>query len=413
MDNEKTRSISSIKFMLRAFSHRNYRLFFTGNGISLIGTWMQQVAMGWLVYRITNSTFYLGLIGFTGQVPIFLFASFAGVYADRHNRRNILIITQMLAMFQALVLAVLTFSGIVGIWHLVVLSIFLGIVNAFDMPARQSFVIDMVEQKEDLGNAIAFNSFMFNGARLIGPSIAGVIIAYAGEGTCFLVNTISFLTIILALFAMSIPLKEKLAESKSLLKGLIEGYVYAWRKISIRNILLHLCIMSFIGMPCTVLMPYFARDQLHGGPGTLGLLSSFSGLGALIGVLYLASRKATLGLNKVIAIASAVFGLGLLGFSFSASFILSMTLVFFMGFGMIVQMASCNTILQTVVQEEMRGRVMSLYAMAIAGMVPFGSLIVGMLSSRIGPPQTLLICGSACVAASMFFLFRSRPGYNS
>ena len=249
MDNEKTQSISSIKFMLRAFSHRNYRLFFTGNGISLIGTWMQQVAMGWLVYRITNSTFYLGLIGFTGQVPIFLFASFAGVYADRHNRRNILIITQMLAMLQALALAVLTFSGIVGIWHLVILSIFLGIVNAFDMPARQSFVIDMVEQKEDLGNAIAFNSFMFNGARLIGPSIAGLIIAYAGEGTCFLVNTVSFLTIILALFAMSIPLKEKLAESKSLLKGLIEGYVYAWRKISIRNILLHLCIISFIELP--------------------------------------------------------------------------------------------------------------------------------------------------------------------
>jgi MFS family permease len=413
VDKEESQGLSNIRFLLRAFSHRNYRLFFTGQGLSLIGTWMQQVAMGWLVYRITDSTFYLGLIGFTSQVPIFFFASLAGVYADRHNRRHILMITQLLSMLQSLALAVLTITGIVGIWHLVLLSTLLGTVNAFDMPARQSFVIDMVEQKEDLGNAIAFNSFMFNGARLIGPSIAGVVIAYAGEGACFLMNTISFLTVIMALLAMSIPAKEKIAEGKSLLKGLIEGYVYAWRKVPIRNILLHLCIMSFIGMPCTVLMPYFARDQLHGGPGTLGLLSSFSGLGALIGVLYLASRKATHGLYKVIAITSAVFGLGLMGFSFSITLILSMALVFFMGFGMIVQMASCNTILQTVVKEEIRGRVMSLYAMAIAGMVPFGSLIVGMLSSRIGPPQTLLICGSICVAASVSFLFRNRPGYST
>jgi MFS family permease len=402
-----TENISSIKFLLRAFSHRNYRLFFSGQGLSLIGTWMQQIAMGWLVYRITDSTFYLGLIGFTGQVPIFLFASLAGVYADRHNRRIILLITQIVSMLQSLALTVLTFTGMVGVWHLIVLSSVLGIANAFDMPARQSFVIDIVEHKEDLGNAIAFNSFMFNGARLIGPSIAGIVIAYSGEGMCFLVNTISFLTIIAALLAMRLPVKEKTAESKSVLKGLIEGYSYSFRHIPIRNILLHLCIMSFIGMPATVLMPYFARDQLHGGPGTLGLLSSFSGLGALIGVLYLASRKNTLGLTKLIAITSAVFGMGLVGFSFSSSFILSMTLVFFMGFGMIVQMAACNTILQTVVQEEMRGRVMSLYAMAIAGMVPFGSLIVGMLSSEIGSPHTVLICGFSCVAASILFLIRS------
>jgi MFS family permease len=402
------KDISSIKFLLRAFSHRNYRLFFTGQGLSLIGTWMQQIAMGWLVYRITNSTFYLGLIGFTGQVPIFLFASLAGVYADRHNRRNILLITQAVSMLQSLALTILTFTGMVGVWHLIVLSMVLGIANAFDMPARQSFVIDIVEQKEDLGNAIAFNSFMFNGARLIGPSIAGIVIAYAGEGMCFLVNTISFMTIIFALLAMKLPLKEKTSEGKSILKGLVEGYVYSFRHIPIRNILLHLCIMSFIGMPATVLMPYFARDQLHGGPGTLGLLSSFSGLGALIGVVYLASRKDTLGLTRLIAITSAVFGIGLVGFSFSSYYILSMTLVFFMGFGMIVQMASCNTILQTVVKEEMRGRVMSLYAMAIAGMVPFGSLIVGMLSSKLGSPHTVLICGLFCVAASVMFLLRSR-----
>ncbi len=401
------KNISSINFLLRAFSHRNYRLFFSGQGLSLIGTWMQQIAMGWLVYRITDSTFYLGLIGFTGQVPIFLFASLAGVYADRHNRRNILLITQIVSMLQSLALTILTFSGMVGVWHLIALSMVLGIANAFDMPARQSFVIDIVEHKEDLGNAIAFNSFMFNGARLIGPSIAGVVIAYAGEGMCFLVNTISFLTIIAALLAMRLPRKEKAAESKSVLKGLVEGYVYSFRHIPIRNILLHLCIMSFIGMPATVLMPYFARDQLHGGPGTLGLLSSFSGLGALIGVLYLASRKNTLGLTRLISVTSAVFGIGLVGFSFSASYILSMTLVFFMGFGMMVQMASCNTILQTIVKEEMRGRVMSLYAMAIVGMVPFGSLIVGMLSSKFGSPHTVLICGLSCVAASAVFSFRS------
>ncbi len=401
------KDISSIKFLLRAFSHRNYRLFFTGHGLSLIGTWMQQIAMGWLVYRITDSTFYLGLIGFTGQVPIFLFASLAGVYADRHNRRNILLITQIVSMLQSLALTILTFTGMVGVWHLIVLSMVLGIANAFDMPARQSFVIDIVERKEDLGNAIAFNSFMFNGARLIGPSIAGVVIAYAGEGMCFLVNTVSFMTIIAALLAMRLPVKEKTAENKSVLKGLVEGYVYSFRHIPIRNILLHLCIMSFIGMPATVLMPYFARDQLHGGPGTLGLLSSFSGLGALIGVLYLASRKDTFGLTRLITITSAVFGIGLVGFSFSASYILSMTLVFFMGFGMIVQMAACNTILQTIVKEEMRGRVMSLYAMAIAGMVPFGSLIVGMLSSEFGSPYTVLICGLSCFAASILFSIRS------
>jgi MFS family permease len=394
------------RFLLRTFRYRNYRLFFTGQGFSLIGTWMQQTAMSWLVYRITNSTFYLGLIGFTGQVPIFLFASLAGVYADRHNRRHILILTQILAMIQSLMLAVLTLTGRVEVWHLIILSAFLGMINSFDMPARQSFIIDMVDNVDDLGNTIAFNSFMFNAARLIGPSIAGLVIAITSEGVCFMINTLSFLTIILALLAMVMPLKEKIVENAGIIKGLVEGYMYAYREVPIRYILMHLCVMSLIGMPCAVLMPYFARDQLHGGPATLGFILGSSGLGALFGVLYLASRKSVKGLEIVIPASSIIFSAGLMTFSFSTSFTASLIFVIFMGFGMIVMLASCNTILQTIVHEDKRGRIMSLYAMAFAGMTPFGSLLIGALSSRIGPPHTLMISGACCIAGSLFFFVK-------
>jgi len=390
-------------FFLRAFNHRNYRLFFGGQAISLIGTWMQQVAMSWLVYRLTNSTFLLGVVGFTGQVPIFLFASLAGVFADRHNRHRILIVTQILSMVQALTLAFLTLGGFITVWHIIVLSILLGLINAFDMPARQSFVIEIVEQREDLGNAIALNSFMFNGARLIGPSLAGILIALTGEGTCFLLNGISFFTIILALLAMQVPLRERGKGIEHFWKGLWEGYAYAFTIAPIRSILLYLALISFLVMPYSVLMPFFARDYLHGGPHTLGFLMAASGTGALAGAVYLAMRKTIRGLERIIVVASVTFGLGLIAFAFSRVLALSLATLFFIGFGMIIQMASCNTILQTIVQEDMRGRVMSLFAVAMVGMAPFGSLFAGFLSSRIGPPHTLVISGCICILGALAF----------
>lgn len=393
-------------FFLRAFKHRNYRLFFGGQAVSLIGTWMQHVAMHWLVYRLTNSTFLLGVVGFTSQVPIFFCAPLAGVFADRHNRHRILIVTQVFAMLQAIIMAALTLSGMIAVWHIILLSLMLGLINAFDMPARQSFVIDIVENKKDLGNAIALNSFMFNGARLIGPSIAGMVIALTGEGICFLMNAISFTAIIFALWAMAIPGKTRPQDHGSIMRGLREGYAYAFRTAPIRTILLHLAVMSFMGMPYGVLMPYFARDILHGGPYTLGFLMAASGTGALAGTVFLASRRSIRGLDRLIVITSLTFGLGIVAFAFSQSFPLSLGLLFLAGFGIIVQMAACNTILQTIVEEDKRGRVMSLFAVSIAGMAPFGSLFAGALSARLGPPHTFILCGIACALAAVFFARR-------
>lgn len=394
---------AALKFIGRAFHYRNYRLFFGGQGLSLIGTWMQQIAMSWLVYRLTNSAFLLGFIGFTGQIPTFIFSSFAGVFADRLDRRKLLLATQTLAMIQAFLLAFLTLTGTIAVWHLIVLSIFLGFINAFDMPTRQSFVVDIVENKADLGNAIALNSFMFNGARLVGPSIAGLLIGIVGEGLCFLLNAISFLAIIFALLAMNIPKIRRKTQSVPVLQELKEGYRYAFGFAPIRYIILLLGLISLMGMPYLVLMPIFARDILHGGPHTLGFLMGASGIGALAGAIYLASRKTVLGLGRLIVIASSTFGVGLIAFSFSRYIQLSLCMMLLIGFGMIVQMASSNTILQTIVDEDKRGRIMSFYAMAFMGMAPFGSLLAGSLASRIGAPNTLIISGAACIIGSLLF----------
>jgi MFS family permease len=395
---------SAFEFIGRAFYYRNYRLFFGGQGVSLIGTWMQQIAMSWLVYRLTDSAFYLGLIGFTGQAPIFFLTSFAGVFIDRIHRRNLLIITQTLATVQASLLAFLTLSGHIQVWHLVLLSLFLGCINAFDIPTRQSFVVEMVEDKKDLGNAIALNSFMFNGARLVGPSIAGLVVSAIGEGPCFLINAISFLAIIVTLLAMRIPNRMSETKPSTLFYGLKEGYRYALGFPPIRYVLFLLAITSLVGMPYMVLMPIFARDILHGGPHTLGFLMGASGVGALVGALYLASRKSLLGLGKLIVIASSTFGAGLIVFSFSRSYPFSLFILLFTGFGMIVEMASSNTIIQTIVDEDKRGRVMSLYAMAFGGTAPFGSIMAGILASRIGAPNTLIISGTICIIGSLLFL---------
>jgi MFS family permease len=395
---------NGLKLAFRALSHRNYRLFFGGQGISLIGTWMQQIAMNWLVYRLTHSAFLLGLVGFSSRIPTFVFASFAGVLADRWNRHRALVVTQTFSTVQALILAALVLTGTIGIWHVILLSFSLGFINAFDIPIRQSFVVDMIERREDLGNAIALNSSLVNGARLVGPSVAGLLIATLGEGICFLLNGISFLAVIVALLAMRIKQPDR-SEKKNpnVLRGLQEGFCYAFGFAPIRSILLLLALVSLMGMPYMVLMPIFAGKILHGGPRAFGFLLGASGSGALIGALYLASRRSVLGLGKIIVIASGFFGIGLIVFSLSRVFWLSLLSMLLTGFGMMVQMASSNTILQTIVEEDKRGRVMSFYTMAFMGMVPFGSLLAGSLANMIGAPNTVMVGGIACILGSVLF----------
>ena len=402
----KTRVASGLRLSLRALEHRNFQLFFGGQSISLIGTWMQRIALGWLVYHMTNSPFLLGVVGFAGQIPTFLLAPFAGVFADRWNRHRILIVTQSLAMVQALVLSLLVLTGTVVIWHIMVLSIFLGTINAFDTPARQSFMVEMVEKKEDLSNAIALNSSMVNVARLLGPSLAGILISVVGEGLCFLLNGVSYLAVIAALLAMKIKKRETKHQASKVWAGLREGFAYAFGFSPIGAVLLLLALMSFMGMPYTILMPVFARDVLHGGPHTLGFLMGASGVGALGGALYLASRKSVLGLGRLISVATALFGIGLVAFSHSRLLALSIPLMFITGFGMIVEMAASNTVLQTIVEDDKRGRIMSFFTMAFMGMTPFGSLFAGFLASRIGAPNTLLIGGLACLAGAAAFALK-------
>ncbi len=395
--------------MFRALSSRNYRLFFTGQGISLIGTWMQTIAMSWLVYRLTGSAFLLGVVGFSSQIPVFIIAPFAGVFVDRHNRRKILLGTQSVAMIQAFILAAIVLTNTVAVWAIIVLSVLLGLVNSVDMPARQTFVLEMVERKGDLSNAIALNSSLFNGARLIGPSIGGVLIAAVGEGMCFLLNGVSFLSVIFCLLAMrTTATKVEVRGQTHVLKELGEGFSYVFGFAPIRYIMLLLAIVSLVGMPYSVLMPIFAGKILQGGANTLGFLMAASGIGALAGTMFLASRKTVMGLGRIVILGAATFGIGLILFSFSRLLVLSIILIMIAGFGIIVQMASSNTILQSIVDDDKRGRVMSFYAMAFAGVAPFGSLLGGGLASRIGAPNTLLIGGICCIAAAIFSFIKFR-----
>jgi len=392
-----------LKQTLRALRHKNYRLFFTGQSLSLIGTWMQQVALGWLVYRLTDSAFLLGLVGFSSQIPTFILASVAGVLADRYNKHKILVATQTLAMLQAFILAFLTLTSTIQIWQILLLSLFSGLINAFDMPTRQSFVIDMVEDRNDLPNAIALNSSIFNAARLIGPTLAGFLITAIGEGFCFLVNGISYLTVIVALLMMNITTHVNNQKNEKVLEGLKEGIKYAYNFKPIRALLLLIGLVSLTGMPYTILMPVFAKDILHGDAHTLGFLFGAVGSGALIGAVYLASRKSILGLGGWIAKATTIFSLGLLFFSFSRNIYLSVGLMLFTGFGMMMQMASTNTLLQTLVEDDKRGRVMSLYVMAFMGTAPFGSIMAGSLAGAIGAPYTVLSSGIICLIGAILF----------
>ncbi len=392
-----------LKTIFRALNYRNYRLFFFGQGISLIGTWMQQIAMSWLVYRLTGSALILGIVGFASQIPAFIFTPFAGVLADRWDRHTILLLAQILSMIQAFILAFLIFTHTIAVWHIIVMGIFLGMINSFDIPARQSFVIDMVEKKEALGNAIALNSMMFNLARIIGPSVAGILIALAGEGICFLLNGISFLAVIACLLAMKLKVKEKTVYHKNMLYGLREGFNYTFGFAPIRLILMLLGVSSLLGTSYAVLMPVFAKDVLHGGPKTLGFLMAAAGAGALIGTLYLASRKVILRLSNIIPAASVIFSIGIIVFSFSTTLAVSLVVLIIIGFGFMVQMAASNTVLQIIVDDDKRGRVMSFYSLAFMGMMPVGSLIAGYLANKIGTPTTLMISGLCCTLASLVF----------
>lgn len=348
----------------------------------------------------------LGFVGFAGQIPGFLLLPFAGVMADRWNRRRLLILTQTLLTVQALALSFLVLTDIVQVWHVVLLSLFFGIAFAFDIPTRQSFLMEMLGGKEDLGNAIALNSSIVTGGRLLGPTLAGVLIGLVGEGICFLINGISYLGVIAALLTMTIPPKDYQPKSSKVWEGLKEGFVYASGFAPIRAILVLMALVSLLGMPYVVLMPVFAKNILQGGPHALGFLMGAGGLGALVGALYLASRRTILGLEKVILISVILFGFGLVAFSFSHLLWLSLILMLITGFGHMVQMASSNTILQTISDDDKRGRVMSFYAMSFTGMMPFGSLLAGSLAGKMGAPATVLIGGAACLLGAAFFAHR-------
>jgi MFS family permease len=394
---------SRLAFMLRALKYRNYRLFVGGQIVSLIGSWITLTATSWLVYRLTGSALLLGVVGFAGQFPGFLTGIFAGAYVDRWDRHKLLVWTQTISMVQSFALAVLTLTGHITVNAIIMLNAVQGVVNAFDMPARQAFLVNMITDKEDLANAIALNSSMFNAARLIGPSIAGIIIAASSEGACFLIDGISYFAVLIALLMMRNIARPAKTPTASVLTQFEDGvrYVYGFRPI--RSLMTLVAIVSLLGVPYSVLMPVFANDILGGGPHTLGFLMTATGCGALMAALWLAARKSVVGLGRAILLATGLFGAGLVAFSFSRVLWLSVLCLIVAGFGMMVQFASSNTVIQTIVDDEKRGRVMSFYTMCFLGTAPFGSLLAGSLSARIGAPHTVLASGLCCAVAAMWF----------
>jgi MFS family permease len=388
---------------LPALRSRNYRLFFAGQGISLTGSWMTQLATIWLVYHLTQSPLMLGVVGFTSQILNFVFGPFGGVFVDRFSRHRTLIGTQILAMIQSLLLAVLALTGVIQVWHIIVLSLFQGLINAVDAPARQAFVPELVEKREDLASAIAINSTMFNGARLIGPAIGGFLIASFGPAYCFLIDGLSYIAVIYALLAMKIrPIKIPKTKVNPL-QSIKEGFVYAFSFAPIRSILLLSALVSLFGMQYTVLVPIFAEEILKGSAETLGFLMAASGVGALFGGVYLATRQKIVGIGKLIAFGPTILGIGLIAFSFSRFLPVSLASMLFVGLGTILQVVSSNTFLQTIVDDDKRGRVMSLFTMSFLGTIPFGNLLGGVLANHIGAPNTLVIDGIICILGSIYF----------
>ena len=387
----------------RSLRHRNYRLYLMGQLVSVCGTWMQQVAQSWLVYRLTGSATLLGIVGFATQIPVFGLGPIAGVIIDRYSPHRVTVLTQSAALVQALLLSLLTLMGWVQPAHIILLGFVLGIVNAFDMPARQALVNQMVDAK-DLSNAVALNSSMINAARIVGPALAGIVVARVGEGACFTINAVSYLAVIMALLAMKLPKKsDESARQFSIAHSLVEGLRYTLAKVPIRDVLLLLGLVGFMGMPYMTLMPVFAAEIHKSGADALGLMLGAVGFGALIGALFLAQRATVLGLGRIIVIATLGFGLGLIVFTVSRVFWLSLVILMGVGFGWMVLIAASNTALQTLADNEMRGRVMSLFSMMLVGMAPFGSLLAGWLADRVGAPLVVATGGAFCAVAGVIF----------
>ena len=393
--------------LTRALRHRNYRLFFGGQTVSLVGTWITRIATSWLVYRLTKSELLLGIVGFAGQIPLLILGPLGGVIGDRMNRHRILVWTQVLSALQSLALAILAFTHITVV-EIIVLQVVQGIINAFDTPARQAFVVEMVDDREDLPNAIALNSAMFNGSRIIGPSIGGIMIAAVGEGWCFAVDAISYVAVILSLVAMKFVRAPRQPSETRVVEELREGFQYVTRFAPVRALLVIVTIVSIFGTPYIVLMPAIASSVLHGGPHTLGILMTASGVGALLGTYYLASRHTVVGLGKVIIAATVGLSVALIAFAFTRSLLVALLVIPFVGAGMMLQAACANTILQTVVEEKLRGRVMAFYSMAVLGAMPIGSLLSGVLADRIGAQNTIISGAAVCIVAAIYFRFR-RP----
>lgn len=392
----------------RALRSRNYRLFVGGQSISLVGTWMTRVATSWLVYRLTDSALLLGLVGFAGLIPAFFLAPIAGVWLDRWDRHRTLVVTQVISMAQSLALALLTLTGIITVWQIIVLAFLQGLVNAVDMPARQAFVVEMVDQREDLGNAIAINSSMVHTARLVGPALAGLLIGAVGEGYCFLLDGISYTGVVISLLMMRVAPTGVAASRHRVAHELREGWRYVTGFAPVRSLLLLLVLLSVVGMPYSVLMPIFASDILHGGAHAYGIMMAASGAGALAGAMDLARRRSVLGLGRRIAVDSVLFAVALIVFGVSGNFWVSLAVLPVAGFGMMQQLASSNTIIQTVVDDDKRGRVMAFHSMAFLGTMPFGSLLAGTMGSLIGAPLTVVLGGVVCLAGSLWFA-RSLP----
>ena len=387
----------------RALRHRNFKLFFSGQSISLIGTWMTRLATSWLVYRMTHSALLLGIVGFSGQIVAFLLGPFAGVWVERVNRRKLLVWTQVAGSVQSLALAALTLAHVINLSEIIALTALQGLINAFDMPGRQAFLVQMVEDRNDLSNAIAINSSMVNGARLIGPAIAGFVIATFGEGWCFLIDGISYLPVIASLPMMRIKPRDIERSSTGMLEQMREGWDYVCTFRPIRTILLLFALISLMGWPYSVLLPVMAGQVLHGGVATLGWLSGAAGTGALISAISLAIRKSVVGLTRMLQVASAILGIALILFGLSEALWLSLILLVFVGFGLIQGASVSNTIIQSLVSEDKRARVMSYYTMAFFGAAPMGSLMAGALAHRIGAPHTILLTGAFCITGSLWF----------
>ena len=389
---------------LRALRHRNYQLFFYGQLISLIGTWMQSVAQMWLVYRLSHSSLLLGAVGFASQIPVFLLAPFGGMLADTRDRRRLLIGTQTASMILAGILAALTLFGTVRIWHVFVLAALLGVVNAVDIPTRQAFVADLIA-RNDLMNAIALNSSMFNGARVVGPAVAGVLVASIGEGWCFFANAVSYLAVIAGLLMMRFEGQRQRKQQMeiSAFEHIAEGFRFVFSAPHIRALMLLLGAVSMLGMPYAVLMPIFADQILHAGAHGLGILMGFSGAGALLGAITLAFKKRVQGLGMWVTVSAGMFGVALIGFAFSRRLWLSCLLITFTGFFMMVQMSSSNTLIQSMVPDRLRGRVMAVYSMMFMGMAPLGSLLAGMVADHWGAPRTVAAGAALCIVAAAVF----------